>query len=122
MNSSKNEIDVSSFFTKHEYDFIGVDFQFEKLAEMTSENFVEKLKDKLNVSHYIKRMHVNKIDDCTYFINFFAEGFEEEDFQILKTYFSTTHGEYFSFNSISNYDLGNLGLNLVKKEDLVWLL
>jgi hypothetical protein len=99
------------FFTKSKYDFIGVEFNYDVLAEITSENFAKEVKKNLVMCDYIKRFH----QDGPFF-TFYAEDIKQEKSLLLKAYFSDKYGEYSRFQTIWSEDLAAMGLKIVKEE------
>jgi hypothetical protein len=99
------------FFTKSKYDFIGVEFNYDALTEITSENFAKEVKQHLVMCNYIKRFH----QDGPFF-TFYAEDMQQTESLLLTAYFSDKYGEYFRIDTISSSTLAEMGLQIVKEE------
>lgn len=101
------------FFTKSKYDFIGVEFKFEALAAITSENFAKEIEREsaLGGYEYIKKFH----KDGPFFY-FYAEDIDKKKSKLIKAYYSNKYGESFRIETIHSSDLKALGLKLIKEE------
>lgn len=104
----------SRFFTKSEYDFIGYDFNFEALEELTSLDFVNKIKDNLGLS-YIFRFFYEDVSDYL-FLYFYAENDDLRNNQCLIINATHNKKDYFSVNVLRQRQLEKLGLSVTKND------
>lgn len=99
----------TEFFSKSEYDFIGVEFNFSALAQATSQEFADKIEDEV-LCLYIKIMHVRNN-----FYTFFAENIDKTEYKLITAY-CNKEGNYFTVESINSSHLHEMGLKVVGED------
>ncbi|MFS0783328.1 hypothetical protein [Bacillus sp. 1P06AnD] len=105
-------LEESDFFTKSKYEFIGHDFNFKALSNLTSIDFAEKIKDEIG-TFYIKKFVYTDGEDH-FFLDFYAEnGIEEKQFLVIHAYHNKK--DYFSINRIDYRTFRDLDLDIFIK-------
>jgi hypothetical protein len=109
--TSKSE---SRFFVKSEFDYIGHEFNFKALTDMTSEEFSEQIKDIMGLnsvktfSYEIYDQHSFKFTS----MKFYAEDYEKRDFTIIKASWAE---DYENIRQINKRDFDSLGMTISYK-------
>jgi len=103
--SSREE---SEFFTKSELEYIGHEFNFDALAELTSQKFADEVKDKI-FCRDVKSFSYEEGEEH-FLLDFYAEDINEKDFVILHTYHDKK--DFFTIERISNQTFKKLGLDV----------
>jgi hypothetical protein len=88
------------------------EFQFEALAQLTSQKFVDEVKDKINLYRITKFDFKDNEDHM--FLHFYAQDSVKKHSLVLICYYSTKYGEYFSIDKMYSTDLKSLGLKIVE--------
>jgi hypothetical protein len=112
--TSKNE---NEFFTKSEYSHIGHDFNYEALADLTSEQFAEKIDDLLR-SCYVKSFQYETSPNNEFtWINLYAEGFRKEDFVFVHGAYSIMESgkDFIKINHLEKKHFDKVGMTIAYK-------
>lgn len=103
------ENQYQAFFKPSEYNFIDVEFDFDKLAQVTSPEFAKEIKEATNYN-YIKKMDIS---NNTY--TFYVEDMRGNFKCLITAFFSNTYN-HFTVDFIPAYILERMGLTLKKGE------
>lgn len=102
------ENQYQDFFKPSEYNFIGVEFNFDKLAQVTSPEFAKEIEEATGYN-YIKKMDIsNNI------YTFYVEDMQGNFNRLITAFFSNTYN-HFTVDFIPAYILERMGLNIVKE-------
>lgn len=103
------ENQYQDFFKPSEYNFIDVEFDFDKLAQVTSPEFAKEIEE-VTAYNYIKKMDVSH---NTY--TFYVEDVHG-NFNRFITAFFISESNNFTVDFIPAYILDRMGLDIVKNK------